>query len=116
MQKVVGDKFRAQKEHDPRGVADAISTLRMAYEMIEHGIGDRICAAGEVFSIADCAAAPALFYGSIVEPFPRECKLLAAYFERLMERPTIKRVLSEARPFFHHFPFSRQIPARFLVD
>jgi glutathione S-transferase len=116
MQKVVGDHLKADGEHDPRGVADAISTLRMAYGMIERGIADRTWAAGEAFSIADCAAAPALFYASIVDPFPQGHTRLAAYFDRLMRRPTIKRTLAQARPFFQLFPLKDSIPARFLAD
>ena len=52
MQKVVGDPLRADGEHDPRGVAEAISTLRMAYEMIESKLSDRIWIAGKEFTIA----------------------------------------------------------------
>jgi glutathione S-transferase len=114
MQKVVADRLRA--EGDQRGAADAIAALGMAYDMIEHRIGDRMWAAGELFSIADCAAAPALFYASIVKAFPQNHRRLAGYFERLMARPTIKRTLAEARPFFQFFPFKESIPARFLAD
>jgi glutathione S-transferase len=115
MQKVVGDRLKADGERDPGGVADAISTLRMAYNMIERGIEERTRAAGEAFSIADCAAAPALFFASLTEPFPQSHTLLAAYFERLMRRPSIKRTLAEARPFFELFPLKDSIPARFLA-
>lgn len=116
MQKVVGDKYRADGERDPRGVAEALSTLRMAYGMIERGIEGRTWAAGETFTMADCAAAPALIYASIVEPLPQDCKRLAAYFERLLERPTVKRTLVEARPYFQLFLLKEAIPARFLAD
>lgn len=114
MQKLVADNFRAEGEHDVRGVAEASSILRMAYGMIERGIGDRPWAAGDSFSIADCSAAPALFYAAIVEPFPQGHARLTAYFERLMARPSIKRTLNEARPFFKLFPLKDSIPARFL--
>jgi glutathione S-transferase len=116
MQKVVGDSFRADGEHDARGVADAISTLHMAYGMIEQGIADRTWAAGDAFSVADCSAAPALFFASIVAPFPPGHARLADYFEHLMRRPSIRRAVAEARPFFHLFPFKDKIPARFLAD
>lgn len=106
--------MRADGERDPRGVTDAIATLRMAYEMIEGAIVGRTWAAGEAFSIADCAAAPALFYASIVEPFSRGHTRLAAYFERLMNRSTIRRTIKEARPYFHLFPLKESTPARFL--
>lgn len=116
MQKVVADRFRAEGEHDPVGVADAISTLRMAYDLVESRLGDRTWGAGGDFSIADCSAAPSLFYASIVEPFPQAHPRLAAYFERLMSRPSVKRTLAEARPYFKLFPLKESIPARFLTD
>jgi glutathione S-transferase len=115
MQKVVYDRLRADGEHDHRGVAEAISTLRMAYEMIESKLSDRTWAAGKEFTIADCSAAPSLFYAAIVEPFPSGKQHLAAYFERLLNRPSIKRTLSEARPYFYLFPLKDAIPQRFLA-
>ena len=72
--------------------------------------------AGESFSIADCAAAPALFYAAIVAPFPSNHTNLAAYFERLMARPSVRRVIREARPYFKYFPLNHAIPTRFLAD
>lgn len=116
MQKIVGDRLRTGQERDPRGVADAKSMLNMAYDMIERRMPNSPWAAGEGFSIADCAAAPALFYAAIVSPFPQSHTKLAAYFERLMDRPSVKRTLAEARPYFKFFPFKDSMPARFLED
>ena len=81
--KVVTDRLRADGEHDSRGVAEAMSTLATAYDMIERRMADRTWAVGETFGLADCAAAPALFYGSMVVPFGDAHKNLTAYFERL---------------------------------
>jgi len=114
MQKVVTDRLRPEGEHDLRGVADARATLSTAYDMIEQHMADRTWAIGESFSIADCAAAPALFYAGIVLPFHASHPNLAAYFERLLQRPSFKRVLAEARPYFNLFPLKNDIPARFL--
>jgi glutathione S-transferase len=114
MQKVVTDRLRADSEHDPRGVADARATLGTAYDLIERRMSDRTWAVGESFTLADCAAAPALFYAAIVVPFPETHPHLAAYVERLVDRPSVKRVIAEARPYFHLFPFKDAIPARFL--
>ena len=61
-------------------------------------------ATGEHFSLADCAAAPALFYGSMVVSFGDTQKNLAAYFERLKARPSVARVLKEAEPYFQMVP------------
>ena len=69
---------------------------------------------GDAFGMADCAAAPALFYAAIVLPFPQSHGRLAAYFERLMGRASVKRAIAEARPYFHMFPYKDSIPTRFL--
>ena len=62
---------------------------------------------GEDFSLADCAAAPSLFYGNMAEPFGDAHKNLAAYFERLKARPSFARVLKEAEPYFQMVPKER---------
>ena len=61
-------------------------------------------AMGDAFGIADCAAFPALFYGSTAEPFDSAHNNLAAYLERLKARPSVARVLQEAQPYFHMVP------------
>ena len=61
-------------------------------------------AVGDAFSMADCAAAPALFYAGKVVPFTSTHKNVAAYFNRLMERPSYARVIKEAQPYFAMFP------------
>ena len=114
MAKVVTDRLRPGGEHDPRGVADAKSALGTAYDMIERRMADRTWMVGEGFSLADCAAAPALFYAAIVLPFPQSHGRLATYFERLMGRASVKRAIAEARPYFHMFPYKDSIPTRFL--
>ena len=87
--------------------------LAIAYGLIEKALEGRAWAAGEAFTIADCAAAPALFYARTIAPFPPEAKRLAAYFERLVERPSFARVLDEARPWFSMFPLKERLEARF---
>jgi glutathione S-transferase len=114
MGKVVTDRLRAAGEHDPRGVADARSALDTAYDMIERRMADRTWVVGERFGLADCAAAPALFYAAIVRPFPETHAHLAAYFERLMGRASVKRTIAEARPYFHMLPYKDSVPTRFL--
>jgi glutathione S-transferase len=115
MQKIVTDRLRPAGKGDRRGVADAKESLAMAYRMIEERMADRPWAAGETFSIADCAAAPALFYAGIVAPFPVTHGNLAAYFERLLARPSFRRVIAEAQPYFELFPFKNSIPQRFFA-
>lgn len=114
MQKIVIDRLRSEHEHDPRGVAEARATLRTAYDVLERQMAGKTWAIGEDFSIADCAAAPALFYAGIVAPFSHDHANVAAYFARLLARPSFKRVIAEARPFFHSFPFKDDMPAHLL--
>jgi glutathione S-transferase len=113
MQKIVGDRLRPEGGKDVLGVADSHASLRTAYDMIEQQMSDKPWAVGDAFSLADCAAAPALFYAAIVEPFPSTHVHLNAYFERLVHRPSFVRVLAEARPWFALYPFKDDMPARF---
>jgi glutathione S-transferase len=116
LQKIVLGRIRPEGERDPRGVADARDALMTAYRMIDQRMAGRQWAVGDQFSIADCAAAPALFYVGIVEPFPENYGEISAYFERLVARPSFKRVLKEAQPYFHMFPYKEAMPARFLGE
>ncbi|KQZ56497.1 MULTISPECIES: glutathione S-transferase family protein [unclassified Lysobacter] len=116
MQKIVLDRLRGEGEHDPRGVADAHASLGIAYGMLEHRMSGRLWAAGDSFGLADCSAAPALFYAGIVTPFGEGFPNLSAYFERLLQRPSYARVLAEARPYFKLFPYYERMPVRFLAE
>ena len=116
MQKIVADRLRAEGEKDPRGVENAREMLEMAYDLIDGHMAGRTWAAGEAFSLADCAAAPALFYAGIIAPWGEEQRALGAYFERLVARPSVARTLAEARPFFDYFPYRELMPARFLEE
>jgi glutathione S-transferase len=116
MQKIVGDRMRPDGEKDRRGVGEAQANLRTAYATLDQHMSDRIWAAGDAFSMADCAAAPSLFYAGIVVPFSRDYPHVAAYFDRLTARASFARTLTEARPYFPLFPFVNDIPARFLTD
>lgn len=116
MQKIVATHLGPANEANAQTIAEATATLKTSYDMIERQVANKTWAAGEHFSIADCAAAPALFYASIVAPFPESHRHLAAYFERLMARASVKRAIAEARPYFHLFPLKEAIPARFLSD
>ena len=113
MQRIVANQLRAEHERDPRTVADAHSALRLAYDMIERQMANRTWAIGEDFSIADCAAFPGLFYATTLEPFADTHVNAKAYFERLVQRPSILRVIEEARPYFQLYPFRDAIPQRF---
>jgi len=104
MQKIVGDRIRPAGTQDPYGVEAARTTLRGSYDMIERDMAGRAWAMGEDFTLADCAAAPALYYAGKVEPFGAGRRNLAAYLDRLTKRPAFARVIEEAQPYFHMFP------------
>jgi glutathione S-transferase len=115
MQKIVTDRLRPDGQADLLGVADARNTLATAYGMIERRMAARQWAGGDAFGIADCSAAPALFYAGIVQPFGETHPGVASYFDRLADRPSFLRVLREARPYFDFFPMREAIPERFLA-
>ncbi len=110
MQKIVADKMRADDAKYLQGTSEARATLALAYDMIERQLENRIWIAGDSFSMADCAAAPALFYSETLVPFGSERPRLAAYYERLIHRPSFARVLKEALPYFKYYPYSHQLP------
>jgi glutathione S-transferase len=114
MQKIVTDRLRPDGSRDRHGVAEAETALRTAYDMIDAHMDDRTWAGGEAFTMADCAAAPALFYAGIVVPFENRLKRFSSYFERLLQRPSIVRTIREAQPYFEFFPYRERMPARFL--
>ena len=104
MQKIMLDRLRPADEKDPQGVEEARAQLRISYAMIEQQMAKGDWAMGDEFSLADCAAAPSLFYGSMVVPFGDANRNLAAYFERLKARPSFARVRTEAEPYFQMVP------------
>ncbi|KPG95565.1 glutathione S-transferase [Pseudomonas sp. RIT-PI-q] len=109
LQHIVGDHLRGAHGD----LTQARSMLMTAYGMLDHRMASRIWVAGADFSMADCAAAPALFYTSTLLPFPDDYQHLSAYFERLMQRPSVQRVIDEARPYFSLYPFEEAIAQRF---
>jgi glutathione S-transferase len=109
LQQIVSDRMRSANGDLSRERA----TLMTAYGMLERQLGCRTWVASPDFSMADCAAAPALFYASILVPFPDDHHHLIAYFDRLTQRPSVQRVIVEARPCFHLFPFAEDMPERF---
>jgi glutathione S-transferase len=104
MQKIVLDRIRPADGRDPYGVAQAREALRKTYGIVENMIDASPWAAGAEFTMADCAAAPALFYADKVEPFRDAHGKLAAYFDRLLARPSFARALEEAQPYMQFFP------------
>lgn len=104
IQKVVGDRLRPADRKDPHGVAEARAQLRTSYAILDQQLARGGWMMGEHFSLADCSAAPTMFYGNKVEPIGEGHRHLAAYLERLKARPSFARVLQEAEPYFGMFP------------
>jgi glutathione S-transferase len=104
MQKVVTDRLRPAGKNDPHGVDEARALLETACGMIEQDMETKTWAMGDAFSMADCAAAPALFYADMVMPFGETHRNTARYLDRLMQRPSFARVIKEAKPYLALFP------------
>ena len=103
-QKFVFDALRPAAVRDPFGVDEARAMLRTSYRWLDATLAGRTWAAGDTFSLADCAAAPALFYADWTDPIPGDCPNVIAYRRRLLERPSFARAVDEARPYRPYFP------------
>jgi glutathione S-transferase len=104
MQKIVTDRLRPKGKNDSQGVEDARALLQTALRLTDEHMAGRTWAAGDTFTMADCAAAPPLFYANLVMPFGETHKHAAAYFARLMDRPSFARAVKEAQPYLKMFP------------
>ena len=105
MQKIIGDRIRPEGKKDPHGVEHALNALNTALGLVEKDMGARTWATGEDFTLADCAAAPCLFYiDEAIGPLAGRYPNLAAYLGRLKQRPSFARALKEAEPFMHMLP------------
>ena len=104
MQKVVTDKLRPAGRNDPFGVEQARAALQTAYGLIDQAMGTNTWAMGNAFTMADCAAAPALYYANLVLPIGDAHRNASAYLHRLLERPSFARAVKEAEPYFAMFP------------
>ncbi len=105
MQKIVGDSLRPQGRADPEGVAAARATLDRAYALLDAQLAGRGWAAASAFTLADCAAAPALFYARVVHRWDEDgLDSLTRYYAELSARPSVARVIDEAREYRELFP------------
>jgi glutathione S-transferase len=99
--------FNASRPADKRdevGADQAKDMLSSAYRWLNSVFGDRAWAAGTDFSMADCAAAPALLFAHWAHPIPGDLAQLLGYRQRLLKRPSFARVVDEARPYRANFP------------
>jgi glutathione S-transferase len=104
VQKIVTDKIRPEDGHDAIGVSESKEHLQTALQMAETDMAARRWACGDTFSMADCAAAPPLFFIDKMMPLRDPYPHLDAYLNRLKQRASYARVLAEAEPFMKYFP------------
>lgn len=104
VQRIVYDRVRPEGQHDSTGVTEAHAQLNTCYAWLDRRMAGREWAVGGGFSLADCAAAPALFYADWLEPNEGRFPHVQAYRARLLARPAMRRIVEEARPVRHLFP------------
>ena len=104
MQKAGNDILRPEGSRDPYGVAKSRADLNIAYDWLEANLGEGPWAIGEDFSLADCAAAPSLFYADWLEEIGPARPKLASYRARLLAHPVVARAVDEGRPYRKYFP------------
>jgi glutathione S-transferase len=104
MQRIVFDVIRAPEQRHPTTVAEARELLEISYRWLNDTMKGREWATGGAFGLADCAAAPALFYADWVHPIDPALANTCAYRKRLLARPSFARAVDEARPFRVSFP------------
>ena len=104
MQRIVFDAIRAPEQRHAPTVAEARELLDTSYRWLNDTMKGREWAAGGAFSLADCAAAPALFYADWVHPIDPAFPNARAYRQRLLVRPSFARAVDEARPYRRFFP------------
>jgi glutathione S-transferase len=104
MQSVVTDRLRPEASRDSYGVAAARGVLDRIYGWLDQQLSSRTWAAGQAFTLADCAAAPSLFYADWSHPIPPAHSNLRGYRARLLAHPSVARAVDEARPFRNYFP------------
>ncbi|HET7444571.1 MAG TPA: glutathione S-transferase family protein [Solirubrobacterales bacterium] len=105
MGRIVADSLRPEESRDAYGVAEARAELERSYELLEGRLSGNRWLAGAEFTLAECAAAPSLFYARIVHRWDEErLTELTRYYEALAARPAVARVIEEAREYRHLFP------------
>jgi len=104
MQAIVFDRRRPPEQRHAPTVAEARAALETAYRWLDERMAGREWAAGDAFSLADCAAAPSLFYADWAHPIAPEFAHAIAYRKRLLARPSVARAVDDGRPFRAYFP------------
>jgi glutathione S-transferase len=110
LSRMVFNVLRPEDKQDPHLATEMKATLDKSYAWLDRWMTGRTWAANETFGLADCAAAPALFYAHWGHPIPVSLTALHEYRARLLARPSIARVVDEARPWREYFPLKGYSP------
>lgn len=110
LQQAVAAELSGDAQRAAEALAVASTQLETAYGVLEKQLQGHEWLAGDRFSLADCAAMPALFYSAAVRPFAADHPALGGYFERLLARASVRHVLGEARPWLKYFPLLPRLP------
>ena len=114
MQAFTADLLKPKDERDARSVARARADLATAYSLLDRHLEGRTWVSGDAFSLADCAAAPSLFYAVTCVPIPPQQGHLSAYFDRLMDHRSVKATIDQAKPYFKFYPGRAGLARRFF--
>ena len=114
MQALTANLLRPEADRDANAVSKAKELLLQAYALIDRQLEGRTWIAGDAFSMADCAAAPSLFYAVTYVSLPERHTHLTAYFERLIAHPSVAFAVDEARPYFKFYPGRAGLARRFF--
>ena len=110
LQTAVGAVISGDAGAAGKALATSAQQLSVAYGVLDRRLEGQPWLGTGQFSLADCAAMPALFYAAAVHPFAVTHPRLDAYFSRLLQRPSVRRVLAGARPWLEHFPLLGRLP------
>jgi glutathione S-transferase len=103
--RIAADRLRPEAQRDPTGIGAVMKDMRTAVAIVEKDMAVKTWAAGETFTMADCAAAPALFYVNKLVPYASGYPNTARYLDRLQKRPSVARAIAGAEPYFHMVPY-----------
>lgn len=114
LQRAVAARIAGDAAQETKVMAEVVAKLDVSYGVLEQRLADRAwLSGGNEFGMADCAAEPALFYASAIVPFEQRFPALSAYFDRLLGRASVQRVLKEAGPWMKYFPLLDTLPPRY---
>ncbi|MBS0216822.1 MAG: glutathione S-transferase family protein [Proteobacteria bacterium] len=115
MQAHTADVLKPEAGRDPDGVARARNLIERSYAILQRHLEGRTWIAGDTFSMADCSAAPALFYANTYVPPAAEHTHLLAYIERLMDHPAVAATIDQSREWFKFYPGRAGLSRRYYI-